>query len=143
MKKNYPYYNCNKINNLKEMLDISIEKGNDTAFIYKDKTKTYFDYYNDVTNMSNYLYKNYKNEHIAIIGENSYNYLVLFLSIIISGNVAVVIDKDLNEEKINELLKISDCKHIFSSSYSEINKGKKIEDIEKYIEEGKKYSNNI
>ena len=40
MKKNYPYYNCNKINNLKEMLDISIEKGNDTAFIYKDKTKT-------------------------------------------------------------------------------------------------------
>ncbi len=142
MKKNYPYYNCNKINNLKEMLDISIEKGNDTAFIYKDKTKTYFDYYNDVTNMSNYLYKNYKNEHIAIIGENSYNYLVLFLSIIISGNVAVVIDKDLNEEKINELLKISDCKHIFSSSYSEINKGKKIEDIEKYIEEGKKYSNN-
>ena len=86
MRKNYPYYNCNQINNLKEMLDISIQNGNDVAF----------------------LYKNYKNEHIAIVGENSYNYLVLFLSIILSGNVAVLIDKDLSEEAINKLLKISD-----------------------------------
>ncbi len=108
MRKNYPYYNCNQINNLKEMLDISIPNGNDVAFSYGDKVKTYFDYYSDVINMSNYLYKNYKNEHIAIVGENSYNYLVLFLSIILSGNVAVLIDKDLSEEAINKLLKISD-----------------------------------
>lgn len=144
MRKNYPYYNCNQINNLKEMLEISIQKGDFPAFIYKDKTKTYFDYYSDVINISNYLYKNYKNEHIAIIGENSYNYLVLFLGIILSGNVAVLIDKDLNEEKINKLLKTSDTKNVFYSEYSEIKniKGKKIEDTEKYIEEGKKYTNN-
>ncbi len=142
MKKNYPYYNPYKINNLKQMLEHSILKGNDIAFKYKDKTKTYFDYYNDVINISNYLYKNHKNEHIAIIGENSYNYLVLFLGIILSGNIAVLIDKDLNEEKINELLKLSDCKNIYSSNYTNIKKGKKIENIDKYIQEGKNYFNN-
>lgn len=149
MMKNYPYYKCNNISNLKEMLEISILKGDDIAFSYYDKnknliSKTYYDYYNDVQNLSNYLNHKYKNTHVAIIGENSYNYLVLFLSIIISGNVAVLIDKELNEEKINKLLKISDTKHIFySNTYFNIKSSKayQIENINELIKEGNKYTN--
>ena len=151
MRKNYPYYDCNSISNLKQMLDHSIINGNDIAFSYCDKTrnvisKTYLDYYNDVYNISNYLNHYYKNTHIAIIGENSYEYLVLFLGIILSNNVAVLIDKDLEEEKISKLLKISNTKNIFySSNYCSFKniKGNKIDDLAIYIEEGKKYSNNI
>lgn len=142
MKKNYPYYECEKINNLKQLLDNSIKKGNEIAFFYTDKNKkiinkTYNDFYNDVTNLSNHLYKKYKNTHIAIISENSYEYLVLYLAIVLSNNIAVLIDKDYSEEKIKELLKISNTKIIFHSEYCNIEKGNKIQEIYNYIEEGK------
>ena len=154
MRKNYPYYECRNIKNLKELLDYSIEKEPEkVAFFYTNKekeivSKKYIDYYNDVFYVSNYLAKNYKNTHIAIIGENSYNWLVLFLAIILSNNVAVLIDKDLDEENINKLLKISNTKNIFYSdsycSFKKINKmGKLIENIDEYIEEGKTIKRNI
>ena len=94
--------------------------------------------------MSNYFSNNYKGKHIALIGENSYNYLVLFFSIIISQNIAVVIDKDLDEQKINELLKKSDSKIIYySPDYTDIDnitkkyKSFSINDIEETINENK------
>ncbi len=94
--------------------------------------------------MSNYLSNAYKGKHIALIGENSYNYLVLFFSIIISQNIAVVIDKDLDEQKINELLKKSDSKIIYySPDYTDIDnitkkyKSFSINDIKETINKNK------
>lgn len=146
MKKNYPYYECNKINNLKELLEHSIEKRNDIAFFYTNKNKetiykTYDNYYNDVINLSNYLSIYYQNTHIAIISENNYEYLVLYLAIILSNNIAVLIDKDYSIEKIKELLKITNTQTVFCSNYVNYDKAFKIENIYKYINEGKKYIN--
>ena len=121
MNKPYAYYEHKKLNNFKELLTLNLgNKKDEVAFIFNNAKKeeikkTYNDFYNDVTLMSNYLSNNYKNKHIALIGENSYNYLVLFFSIIISKNVAVLIDKDLSKEKIQELLKKSDSKVLFYS----------------------------
>ena len=155
MNKPYAYYEHKKLKSFKELLEFNYKKNKDsTAFIFKNAkretiNKTYEDFYNDVITMSNYLSNTYKGKHIALIGENSYNYLVLFFSIIISQNIAVVIDKDLDEQKINELLKKSDSKIIYySPDYTDIDnitkkyKSFSINDIEETINKNKYYKSN-
>lgn len=150
MNKPYAYYEHKKLKSFKELLELNYKKNEEAiAFIFKNTkkeniNKTYGDFYHDVTIMSNYFSNNYKGKHIALIGENSYNYLVLFFSIIISQNIAVVIDKDLDEQKINELLKKSDSKIIYySPDYTDIDnitkkyKSFSINDIEETINENK------
>lgn len=150
MNKPYAYYEHKKLTSIKELLEFNYKKNKDnTAFVFKNAkkeiiNKTYGDFYHDVTIMLNYFSNTYKGKHIALIGENSYNYLVLFFSIIISQNIAVVIDKDLDEQKINELLKKSDSKIIYySPDYTDIDnitkkyKSFSISDIEVTINENK------
>jgi len=150
---NYNYYDNPQIHNLHELLVLKLtECPEDVAFSYKTNNdeikKSYREVYNDVINLSEYFYQNYKNKHIALIGENSYNFIISFLSIILSGNVCVTIDKDLNENDIIKLLKISDTKVIYySESYCPFIKNMKyksftIDETLKYIDTNKKISNN-
>ncbi len=132
MNKLYDYYKHDKLNSFKELLEYNYKKDkNAEAFIYNNKkkekvVKTYEDFYKDVLSTNNFLNKRYNNQHIALIGENSYKYLVLFFGIVISGNIAVIIDKDLNEDKVIELLKKSDTKIIYySENYCELDSLKK------------------
>lgn len=149
MNNSYPYYEHQIINNFKELIELNKEKKpNDIAFFYNEKgniiNKTYLDFYQDVVNLHNYLFKHFKNKHIAIIGENSYRYLVLYFAIVLSNNCAVLIDKDLDKETIERLLKNSDTKDIFySESYLGKNafKGNTIEEIDNFIQEGKLLDN--
>ncbi len=156
MKKNnncnYEYYSHVEINNLEELLILGYNNySNNIAFSYNydDKRieKTYKDVYNDVTNLSKYFNKNYKNKHIALIGENSYNWIITFLSIILSGNVCVVIDKDIEEKDLNSLLKKSDTKIIcYSKKYNSFIENLKyknipIDNLYSYINEGKHLQN--
>ena len=146
--KQYEYYNHTKINNLKEMFDINLERNpNDIAYSFRENnnivTKTFKDVYKDTIYLSNYFYSKYNNKHIGIISENSYNYIITVLGIILSGNVAVLIDKDLEEEKIKELIKKSDVKSVYYSSYIKfkVSKGNELEDIKNYIQLGKTKKN--
>lgn len=151
INKPYAYYKHEKVNNLKEILDLELERNPlDNAFSYMEnkeyKTKTYKEVYKDALYLSNYFYSKYKNKHIAITGENSYNYIITFLAIVLSGNVAVVIDKDSDEEKLKEFLKKSDTKIIYYSyTYSKfienIHNSHKLEDTLDYINIGKKEKN--
>ena len=108
MNKDYEYYKHKRVNSLQEILELSIKNGkDDIAFFYNGKDeniiyKTYYEFYNDVTSLKKYFYKKFKNKHICIIGNNSYDWLVIYLGIVLSGNVAVIIDKDLkNKEVLN------------------------------------------
>lgn len=126
--KNRPYalYELPHINDLYDML---LQKKNvnpdKTAFIfYKGKnivSKTYADIYKDVCLLGTWLYsKNFHEKHIAIIGENSYEWLVAFFAIACGGNVAVPIDKELPENEIARLIDKVDADVIFySKSYRE------------------------
>lgn len=156
MKKNncnYEYYDHIKINNLEELLYLSFKNhANNVAFSYNVNNikikKTYREVYFDVTNLSKYFNKHYKNKHIALIGENSYNWIITFLAIILSGNVCVVIDKDVDSNDLISLLKKSDTKIIYYSEYynSYIKNLKyqaiPIDNLDKYINEGKLYKYN-
>lgn len=150
MNKPYAYYEHKKLKDFKELLTLNLgDKKDEVAFIFNNAQKeeirkTYNDFNNDVRILSNYLSNNYKNKHIALIGENSYNYLVLFFSIIISKNVAVLIDKDLSTDKIKELLKKSDSKIIYySKNYCDLEviekkyKSYYIDDIDILIKDNK------
>ena len=150
--KKYEYYYHDDMNNLKDMLELGIKKyPNNIAFSYESDgkiiDKTYQDVYDESILLSNYFYKHYKDEHIALISENSYNFIIILFGIVLSGNTCVIIDKDLDVNHIDKLLKVSDCKVIYYSlKYCSFVKDMKyksfiMDDVDKYIKEGKKENN--
>lgn len=151
-KVNYAYYEHSLVNNLFELLEMKYKSNpDDIAFSYHENNlkinKTFKDVYNEVLDLSKYFYKNYKNTNIGIIGENSYNWIITYLAIIISGNVAVLYDKDIDFELLKKLIKTSDTKAIYYSKYyNEYIKDMKIksfplEDIYEYIKVSKNAKN--
>lgn len=95
-----------------------------TVFQFRDKDKeiiniSYSDLEKDISAIGTYfLNKGYSNKHIAIISENSYDWIRLFFAITFSGNVAVPIARDLGESIIAENLINSDCEYVFCSKKS-------------------------
>lgn len=120
MKKNYAYYENPKISSFKELMNLSILNPEDIAFSYLDKnkikvSKTYQEFYDEVRLVSNYMANLYNNKHLGLIGNNSYEFLVIFMSIVISGNCAVIIDKDLDSNDIKKMLKNTNTNTCFYS----------------------------
>ena len=154
VNRNYDYYDVPIINNLTDLITLRYQNSHDDiAFSFTKNNeivkKTFGDVYSDVNNLKQYFHKLYKNKHIALVGTNSYEWIITFLAIILSDNIVVVLDKDLDSDGINNLLKISNTKIIYySNSYLPfINdmkiKSFKLENIIDYIEIGKEYSNKI
>lgn len=126
--KNKPYdlYEIPQIRDIKDML---IQKKNlvsdKIAFTFlKGRalvSKTYGKLYDDVCLLGTWLHsKNFQGKHIAIIGENLYEWLVTFFAIVCGGNVAVPIDKELPAKEMAILLDKADVQVIFySKSYQE------------------------
>jgi len=121
---NYPYYEHKLLNNFEELLKLNIEENknkNEIAFGYFNKDKelveiSYSKFYEDVHSLAKYISKRYKNSNIAIVSPNSYNWLVVFFAITISGNNVVIIDKELNIDTILKYLKNTDVKLIFTNN---------------------------
>ena len=130
--KNYEYYKTTEISNLKEMITIKAQEMPDkTAFVYPCETgemkKTYLDFLNDVNAFGAWMYsKKIKDKHVAIIGENSYEWLVTFLASVCGGNVAVAIDKALPEDEAASLAKIGEVDVAFVSNTYFEKTGKKV-----------------
>ncbi len=134
--KDYPLYeNAPKIKSLAEMLTLKADTcPDDIAFRYRKgrntiEEKTYGEVYKEVKKAASWINKNYgKNQHIAIIGENSYEWIIAFLAAVTSGNVAVPIDKELPADEISWLVQKADTTQIFiSKTYSDLVEG--IKDI--------------
>ncbi|MGN0408318.1 MAG: AMP-binding protein [Bacteroides sp.] len=128
--KNKPYdlYELPLIRDLKDMmLQKKERRPDDIAFTYSKGRnqivkKTYKEFYDEVNALGTWILSQSKErQHIAIIGENSYEWLVCFLAIVCGGSVAVPIDKELPAEEIVRLLKKADVKAVFySKSYRDI-----------------------
>ncbi len=74
------------------------------------------DFYLDIQAVSAYLVKKgLQKSHIAIVGENSYAWLVTFFAVTCTGAVAVPIDKELTDPEIAKLCKKGDCEAVFFS----------------------------
>lgn len=121
-----------KIKNFRDLVDYCAQKEPDnTVFRWLDKKeikeKSYKEFQDDIYALGTYLYYNgFKKAKIAVIGENSYYWILSYFTTVIGGNVIVPIDRDLKQDAIVNLLKSSGAKLLF---YSDSIKG--IEDIRK------------
>lgn len=148
--KAYPlYHTAPVIHDLQEMIQIKVNsKPDEIAFRFPVSRKeygdkTYKEFSNDITAIQVMLRNtDVSDEHIAIIGENSYEWIASFLAITNCGKVAVPIDKNLNESMIQQLLKIADCRRvIISPDYIDLVKDKDInvisfDEIKNWISNG-------
>lgn len=60
--------------------------------------------------------KGYHGSRIAILGDNSYPWMLSFFGITASGNVACLLDKSLPPRKLRQLMRDTDCEALFYGS---------------------------
>ena len=118
--KKYPLYDT--LEDITDLKDLVLTKAADfstkIAFVYPCETgemrKTFSDLKEDINAFGTWMYKNkIKDKHVAIIGKNSYEWLVTFLACTNGGNVAVAIDKSLPDKEINALIELGECDYAF------------------------------
>lgn len=125
-KKVYPFYHTEDIYTLKDFLDFCENKySKNIAFSFQKKkelvTKTYFDFKNEVIKFSNYLIENeYNEKKIALLGENSYEWILSYFAIANSKNIVVPIDKELEIIAVEKILEKTKAELlIYSNDYSD------------------------
>ncbi len=131
--KDIPLNESRKVETIKEILDIAVkEDGDKIAFQYKNGDEvvkvSFKEFQNDTIYLGTAL-SNIKmaDKHIATIGNNSYDWLTAYLTVLKSDGVFVPIDKELTSKEIINVLKSSDSEVLFYAGA-----------YEKYIEEFKK-----
>ena len=118
-QKNYPINEVIKFDNIREMLDLAVENDpNHIAFMYKEnkeqKQKTYKEFQDDTFFLGTALSSiGMDKKHIAVIGENSYNWVTVYLTVLQSNGVIVPVDKELPTADIINVLKHSDSEVLF------------------------------
>ena len=126
--RNYPFYNVKRITSLKQLVDFRAEEsGNTAAFAYEEKGSgrveiTYRQFQEQTQALGTALLDlGMKDMHAAILGENSYYWLLAFFSVIGGGTVAVPIDKELSADAAADILKDGACSVlIYSDTYADL-----------------------
>jgi long-chain acyl-CoA synthetase len=119
--KPYPLYRLDEMNSFKELLiSQAMHYPHKTAFTYtKNKKEIKIDrlrLLKDVKALSTWLIAHgLKNQNIAILSENSYEWIVAFLAIVISGNIAVPVDKELDGQQAYDMMVRTDVSFVFAS----------------------------
>ena len=147
---NYPYYKVGEPTDLKDLINYCADTfGDKTSFWYKKKGEeikiSYKQLQADIDAFGTYLHsKGYRNAHIAVMGENSYEWIVSYFAIVNGDNVVVPIDKEANAEDVKFQLNKSDTTlFIHSNTYKDVAEFCGIENInmkifDDFLDEGKK-----
>ncbi len=115
----------NRGKTIKEMLDIAVrEFPGQTAFKVKREGKiakvSFFEYFVEVRKIAAGLTaKGLGGERVAIIADNSYEYMQAFMGIVVTGGVAVPLDKGLTEVELTTCMMRSQAKALFCDSKHE------------------------
>lgn len=125
--KNYELYSHTQMSTLKELLSYCEENHNSKpAFMYQNKKSDivvdYVQFKSEVEALGTYLFETgFKNCHIAVFGENSYEWILTHFAVTCGKNVVVPIDKELDVDNVAELLIDSESKVlVYSNTYSDI-----------------------
>ncbi len=141
-----------RLSNFKEVVDMCVERDPDGVAIkwFQGKEiveKTYAGFKSDIEALGTYFYYNgFKNSRIAVIGENTYEWILTYFTTVIGSNVIIPVDRDLPVESIINVLKASGAKAlVYTDTYKkvidEIKKGAgvkvfNINEFPQLIEEG-------
>lgn len=125
-QRNYPLYQVTPFSSIKEMLNIAEkEAGSSIAFKYKDERnnvfeKTYKQFCTDTLSLGNALTAIGLNSlHISCIGNNSYQWITAYLTVLGGTGVFVPIDKELPPTDIINVINHSDSEVLFYSGVYE------------------------
>ena len=125
--KPFPYYKVPQFATISELLELTNTKyGEKIIFRTKkkkgDEAVSYNRLYDDVMKLATYLHQTYgERTRIAVIGENSYEWVLTYFAVVCSNNIIVPLDKELAAPDIAELLKECDCRTlIYSKDYDDI-----------------------
>ena len=108
--KPYPLNNVPQINNLKEMVIYCAKTYKDsTVFQFKQNNeiiKISFQKFLDDINSLGTAFNNcgLKNEKIALIAENSYEWILSYFAVISGGNVIVPIDPEMSNAQMKQII---------------------------------------
>ena len=124
--KNYPLYDHPPLTNLRQLVDWNAELYSDQiVFQYRDGKKlqsiTYSQFKEDVDLLCAYFVnQKLQRNKIAVIGENSYTWILTYFAAVLSGNIIVPLDKELPDNEISGLLtKCEVAILVYSDSYSD------------------------
>lgn len=118
--KPYPLYEMPDVCTLRELVENGRDKGESVTAFYRgrnnDQPITFGDCSRIIESLGTYLLSlGLNSDHIAIIGENSTEWVLSFLAVTNSGNAAVPIDRGLPNEDLAELVLHCDCRAIIYS----------------------------
>lgn len=128
--KPYPYYEHERVPTIRALVDTCAALWQSRTAIAYEKRKeikqvSFLSLQQQVDSIARWLYKHHLHtQHIAILGENSYLWILSYLSVTSSGHVAVPLDKELPAEALSQLVADSDCSIvIFSEEYRDVAEG--------------------
>lgn len=108
--------------NIREMLEGSAVKYSlKTAFKIKTdkgyRCVTYRELKEEADALASFLVKNgYNKKRVAVIGENSYGWILAFLAVLSAGGIIVPLDRGLLEHELDEQLSRAEAELVFCSS---------------------------
>lgn len=113
-------HNSGAVTSIKEMFVRSEAFGDRVAVVEKikkqDMVYTVKEFHDKVRQLGTALYElGLGGKHIAIVSENTYNWIVTFFAIVCGGGVAVPIDKELPDKDISMLISKGDAEAVFHS----------------------------
>ncbi len=135
--KAYDLYQFYKPETLKDLLDYCAETSQEKeafrCFVRKKEyCWTYAEFRKQVNAVSAWLLSSGETgRHVAVLGENSYEWILIHFAVTCSRNVIVPIDRNLSTAEVDNLLKESDCSVLFcSDQYDDIARQLTVSDLE-------------
>lgn len=124
--KPYPYYKAPQLKDLRELIDFcETTYSEQIAFRWlekkSEKSKTYKEFKADIEALGTYfISKGYSRTHIAILSENSYEWIVTFFAVVNSNNIIVPLDKEATVDDLKSIFETSDSTVlVYSDTYSD------------------------
>ena len=124
---NYDLYKHSPVYTTKELLEFCVKEYSDKeAFAYQNRRQDisvgFTEFNAQINAFGSYLFtKGYNDKHIAVFGENSYEWILTHFAVTCGKGVIVPIDKELDAGSIAELLLDSESKvMVYSDTYADV-----------------------
>ena len=125
--KPFPHYTIALYETFEQFLTLVRGKYDDKVLFRTKRRKsesvvTYNQFYDDVQKLTLHFSKTYGTRNkIAVIGENSYEWILTYFAVVCSNNIIVPIDKELSANDVVEILTECECSTlIYSKDYEDI-----------------------